>query len=274
MTYVDASVAPLRKTGQIKLHGAAAFAGMRKAGALVAQCLDMLAPHVKPGVTTAELDRLVSDFARKHNALPATLMYRGYRKSICTSLNHVVCHGIPNEKPMKEGDIVNIDVTLILDGWHGDSSRMYTVGQIPRKAERLIEVTHDAMMRGIAAIKPGATSGDIGHAIQTFVEAQNMSVVRDFCGHGLGRLFHDEPNIVHVGRPGEGVVLKPGMFFTVEPMINLGRPHVKVLSDGWTAVTRDRSLSAQYEHTIGVTNTGCEIFTLSPKDLDRPGLPA
>jgi methionyl aminopeptidase len=270
MTYVDASVAPLRKTGQIKLHGAAAFAGMRKAGALVAQCLDMLAPPVKPGVTTAELDRLVSDFARKHNALPATLMYRGYRKSICTSLNHVVCHGIPNEKPMMEGDIVNIDVTLILDGWHGDSSRMYTVGQIPRKAERLIEVTHDAMMRGIAAIKPGATSGDIGHAIQTFVEAQNMSVVRDFCGHGLGRLFHDEPNIVHVGRPGEGVVLKPGMFFTVEPMINLGRPHVKVLSDGWTAVTRDRSLSAQFEHTVGVTHDGVEVFTYSPGKLDKP----
>ena len=270
MTYVDASVAPLRKTGQIKLHGPAAFEGMRKAGALVAQCLDMLAPHVKPGVTTAELDHLVADFARKHKALPATLMYRGYRKSICTSLNHVVCHGIPNEKPMKEGDIVNVDVTLILDGWHGDSSRMYTVGQIPRRAERLIEVTYEAMMRGIAAIKPGAATGDIGHAIQTFVEAQNMSVVRDFCGHGLGRLFHDEPNIVHVGRPGEGVVLKPGMFFTVEPMINLGRPHVKVLSDGWTAVTRDRSLSAQFEHTVGVTQDGVEVFTFSPGKLDKP----
>jgi len=270
MTYIDASVAPLRKTGQIKLHNAAAFAGMRKAGALVAQCLDMLAPHVKPGVTTAELDHLVADFARDHDAMPATLMYRGYRKSICTSLNHVVCHGIPNEKPMKEGDIVNIDATLILNGWHGDSSRMYTVGQIPRRAERLIEVTYDAMMRGIAAIKPGATTGDIGYAIQTFVEAQNMSVVRDFCGHGLGRLFHDEPNIVHVGRPGEGVVLKPGMFFTVEPMINLGRPHVKVLSDGWTAVTRDRSLSAQFEHTVGVTQDGVEVFTFSPGKLDKP----
>jgi methionyl aminopeptidase len=243
---------------------------MRKAGALVAQCLDMLVPHVKPGVPTEKLDRLVAEFARGHDALPATLMYRGYRKSTCTSLNHVVCHGIPNEKPMKEGDIVNVDVTLILDGWHGDSSRMYTVGEIPRRAERLIDVTYEAMMRGIAAIKPGATTGDIGHAIQTFVEAQNMSVVRDFCGHGLGRLFHDEPNIVHVGRPGEGVVLKPGMFFTVEPMINLGRPHVKVLSDGWTAVTRDRSLSAQFEHTVGVTKDGVEVFTYSPGKPDKP----
>jgi methionyl aminopeptidase len=270
MSYVDASLAPLRKTGQIKLHGPAAFAGMRKAGALVAQCLDMLVPHVKPGVTTETLDQLVDDFARDHNALPATLMYRGYRKSICTSINHVVCHGIPNDKPMKEGDIVNIDVTLILDGWHGDSSRMYAVGAIPRRAERLLEVTYEAMMRGIAAVRPNATTGDIGHAIQTFVEAQHMSVVRDFCGHGLGKLFHDEPNIVHVGRPGEGVVLRPGMFFTVEPMINLGRPHVKVLSDGWTAVTRDRSLSAQFEHTIGVTKAGCEIFTTSPNGLDKP----
>jgi methionyl aminopeptidase len=197
-------------------------------------------------------------------------MYRGYRKSTCTSINHVVCHGIPNDKPMKEGDIVNIDVTLILDGWHGDSSRMYAIGEIPRRAERLIEVTYEAMMRGIAAIKSGGTTGDIGAAIQSFVEAQHMSVVRDFCGHGLGRLFHDEPNIVHVGRPGEGTVLRPGMFFTVEPMINLGRPHVKVLSDGWTAVTRDRSLSAQFEHTVAVTDKGAEIFTLSPKGLDKP----
>jgi methionyl aminopeptidase len=208
-----------------------------------------------------------------HGALPATLMYRGYRKSTCTSINHVVCHGIPNEKPLREGDIVNIDVTLILDGWHGDSSRMYAVGEIPRRAERLIDVTYDAMMRGIAAIRPGGTTGDIGAAIQTYVEAQHMSVVRDFCGHGLGRLFHDEPNIVHVGRAGEGTVLRPGMFFTVEPMINLGRPHVKVLSDGWTAVTRDRSLSAQFEHTVGVTDKGVEIFTTSPKGLHKPPYP-
>lgn len=270
MTYVDAASAPLRKTGQIKLYGADAFAGMRKAGRLVAECLDMLGPEVKPGVPTDRIDRLVFEFAMDHGALPATLMYRGYTKSTCTSINHVVCHGIPNEKPMKEGDIVNIDVTLILDGWHGDSSRMYCVGEVPRRAERLIDVTYESMMRGIAVIKPGATTGDIGAAIQTYVEAQHMSVVRDFCGHGLGRLFHDEPNIVHVGRPGEGVVLKPGMLFTVEPMINLGRPHVKVLSDGWTAVTRDRSLSAQFEHTVGVTRDGVEMFTLSPKGLDKP----
>ena len=270
MTYVDATSAPLRKTGQIKLYGPDAFAGMRKAGQLVAECLDMLTHEVAAGVPTERIDRLVFEFAMDHKARPATLMYRGYTKSTCTSINHVVCHGIPNDKPMKDGDIVNIDVTLILDGWHGDSSRMYPVGEIPRRAERLIEVTYDSMMRGISAIKPGASTGDIGHAIQTFVEAQHMSVVRDFCGHGLGRLFHDEPNIVHVGRAGEGAVLKPGMFFTVEPMINLGRPHVKVLSDGWTAVTRDRSLSAQFEHTVAVTPGGVEVFTLSPKGFDRP----
>ena len=270
MNYVDAAVAPLRKTGQIKIHGPAAFEGMRKAGRLVAECLDLLMEVIRPGVPTDRIDRFVHDFGRDHGALPATLMYRGYRKSTCTSINHVVCHGIPGDKPLREGDIVNVDVTLILDGWHGDSSRMYTVGEVPRRAERLIDVTYEAMMRGIAAIKPGRTTGDIGAAIQSFVEAQNMSVVRDFCGHGVGRLFHDEPNIVHVGRPGEGIVLKPGMFFTVEPMINLGRPHVKVLSDGWTAVTRDRSLSAQFEHTIVVTADGVEIFTLSPKGLDKP----
>ncbi len=270
MTYVDAAQAPLRKTGQIKLYGAAAFEGMRRAGRLVADCLDMLTAEVKPGVPTERLDRRVFEFARDHGAMPATLMYRGYRKATCTSINHVVCHGIPSEKPLREGDIVNIDVTLILDGWHGDSSRMFPVGEIPRKAERLIEVTYEAMMRGIGAVRPGGTTGDIGAAIQSYVEPQHMSVVRDFCGHGLGRLFHDEPNIVHVGRPGEGIVLRPGMFFTVEPMINLGRPHVKVLSDGWTAVTRDRSLSAQFEHTVGVTETGAEVFTFSQKKLDRP----
>lgn len=270
MTYIDAAVAPLRKTGQIKIYDAEAFAAMRRAGQLVAQCLDMLVPEVKPGMPTNRIDRLVFEFAMDYGAFPATLMYRGYTKSTCTSVNHVVCHGIPNDKPLKEGDIVNIDVTLIVDGWHGDSSRMYPVGLIPRRAERLIDVTFEAMMRGIATVRPGSTAGDIGAAIENFVEQHNMSVVRDFCGHGVGRLFHDEPNIVHVGRPGEGIVLKPGMLFTVEPMINLGRPHVKVLSDGWTAVTRDRSLSAQFEHTVGVTPTGVEIFTLSPNGLDKP----
>jgi len=274
MTYVDAAAAPLRKTGQIKIHGPEGFAGMRKAGQLVADCLDLLAAEVKPGVSTDRLDRFVFEYAMDHGAWPATLMYRGYTKSTCTSINHVVCHGIPNEKPLKDGDIVNIDVTLILDGWHGDSSRMYPVGLVPRRAERLIEVTHEAMMRGIAVIRPGATTGDIGAAIQSYVEAQHMSVVRDFCGHGVGRLFHDEPNIIHVGRPGEGITLRPGMIFTVEPMINLGRPHVKVLSDGWTAVTRDRSLSAQFEHAVGVTKDGVEIFTLSPRGFERPPYPA
>jgi len=179
---------------------------------------------------------------------------------------------MPNDKPLREGDIVNIDLTFVLDGWHGDSSRMYSIGAIGRRGERLLEVTHEALMRGIAAVRPGGTTGDIGQAIQDYAEAERCSVVRDFCGHGLGRLFHDEPNILHYGRRGEGVPLKPGMFFTIEPMINLGRPQVKVLSDGWTAVTRDRSLSAQYEHSVGVTETGVEVFTLSPRGLDAPGL--
>ncbi len=270
MTFVDAALAPSRKTGQIKLHGPDDFAAMRKAGRLTAEALDMLTPHVVPGVSTEELDKLVFDFAMAHGAYPAPLGYRGYRKSICTSINHVVCHGIPDDKPLRDGDIVNIDVTLIVDGWHGDSSRMYNVGNVPRRAERLVEVTYEALMRGIAVVKPGATTGDIGAAIQEFAEAERCSVVREFCGHGLGRLFHDEPNILHYGRHGDGVVLKPGMFFTIEPMINLGRPHVKVLADGWTAVTRDRSLTAQFEHTVGVTEDGVEIFTLSPKGFEQP----
>ncbi len=272
MTFVDASLAAGRKTGQIKLHGPADFEGMRKAGRLTAQALDMLVDEVRPGVTTARLDDLVFQYAMDHGAYPAPLDYRGYRKSICTSINHVVCHGIPDDKPLREGDIVNIDVTLIVDGWHGDSSRMYGVGPIPRRAERLIDVTYESLLRGIAATRAGGHTGDIGFAIQQYAEGERCAVVRDFCGHGLGRLFHDEPNILHYGRRGEGVELKPGMFFTIEPMINLGRPHVKILSDGWTAVTRDRSLSAQFEHTVGVTETGVEIFTLSPRQLDRPPL--
>ena len=210
MSYIEATDTSLRKTGQIKLHGQSGFAGMRKAGALVAKCLDELTDIVKPGVPTSTIDEFVREFAFSHGAYPATLMYRGYRFSTCTSINHVVCHGMPGDRPLKEGDIVNIDVTFIVDGWYGDSSRMYALGAIARKAERLIEVTYEAMMRGIAAVKPGATTGDIGHAIQSFVEPQGMSVVRDFCGHGLGRMFHDEPNIIHIGRPGEGVMLKPG----------------------------------------------------------------
>ncbi len=270
MTFVDALEAPHRKTGQIKLHGEAAFAAMRKAGRLTAEALDMLTAHVQPGVTTEALDDLVFEFAMAHGAYPAPLDYRGYRKSICTSLNHVVCHGLPEKKPLRDGDIVNIDVTLIVDGWHGDSSRMYLVGEVPRRAARLVEVTHEALMRGIAVVRDGATTGDIGAAIQQYAESERCSVVRDFCGHGLGRLFHDEPNILHYGRRGEGIPLKAGMLFTIEPMINLGRPHVKVLSDGWTAVTRDRSLSAQFEHTLGVTKDGCEVFTFSPAGLHQP----
>ena len=270
MTFVEAAEAPSRKTGQIKVHGPDDFAAMRKAGRLTAEALDMLVGYVEPGVTTLALDKICFEFAMDHGAYPAPLNYRGYRKSICTSINHVVCHGIPDDKPLRDGDIVNIDVTLIVDGWHGDSSRMYNVGNVPRRAERLVEVTYEAMMRGIAMVKPGNTTGDIGAAIQEFAEAERCSVVREFCGHGLGRLFHDEPNILHYGRYGDGVVLKPGMFFTIEPMINLGRPHVKVLADGWTAVTRDRSLTAQFEHTVGVTEDGVEIFTLSPKGYTQP----
>jgi methionyl aminopeptidase len=260
----------LQQDGAIKRHGAEAFSGMRKAGQLAARALDMITPHVKPGVTTGELDDLVLAFALKHGAVPAPLNYRGFPKSICTSINHVVCHGIPGTKPLREGDIVNIDVTLIVDGWHGDTSRMYAVGEISRRAERLIEVTFEALQRGIEAVKPGNTTGHIGAAIQTYAEKERCSVVRDFCGHGLGRVFHDRPNILHYGSPGEGIVMQPGMLFTIEPMINLGKAAVKVLADGWTAVTRDRELSAQFEHTVGVTETGCEVFTYSPGGLDKP----
>lgn len=248
----------------IKIHDAEGLEGMRAAGRLAAQTLDFIAPHVLPGVRTDELDRLCETFIRDHGAIPAPLNYRGFPKSICTSINHVVCHGIPGPKRLQDGDIVNIDVTPILGGWHGDTSRMYGVGRIGVKAQRLIDVTFEAMWRGIRVVRPGATVGDIGHAIQTFVEAQRFSVVRDFCGHGLGRIFHDAPNIPHFGEPGDGAVLREGMFFTIEPMINAGRWEIKVLNDGWTAVTKDRSLSAQFEHSIAVTATGYEVFTLSP----------
>jgi methionyl aminopeptidase len=270
MTFVDQSSSDRRKPGVIKRHGPEAFAAMRRAGRLTAECLDVMSDVVKPGVPTVEIDRIVYEFAMDNGAYPATLQYRGYTRSCCTSINHVVCHGIPDDKPLREGDIVNVDVTLIVDGWHGDSSRMYAVGEIPRRAERLLEVTHESLMLGVAAVKDGGCLGDIGAAIQAHAEKERCSVVRDFCGHGLGRLFHDEPNVLHYGRRGEGPELKSGMIFTIEPMINLGRPHVKILSDGWTAVTRDRSLSAQFEHTVGVTEDGCEVFTLSPKGLDFP----
>jgi methionyl aminopeptidase len=268
MTFIERPIAP--SSGNIKIHGPEAFAGMRRAGQLVAKALDMVTEYVQPGATTERLDDVVMQFALDHNAVPAPLNYRGYTKGICTSLNHVVCHGIPGPRPLREGDIVNIDITLIVDGWHGDSSRMYPVGEISRKAERLIAVTYEAMMLGVGAVRPGHTVGHIGAAIQAYAEAERCSVVRDFCGHGLGLVFHDRPNILHYGEPGEGPVLEPGMIFTVEPMINLGKPHVKMLSDGWTAVTRDRSLSAQFEHSIGVTEGGCEVFTYSPRGWHKP----
>ncbi|WP_196258750.1 type I methionyl aminopeptidase [Pelagibacterium limicola] len=269
-TYVEATSKKKRMHGIIPLHGEEGFAGMRKAGALTAEVLDRVTAMVEPGMPTDKIDRFIYEFARDNGAIPATLNYRGYRYSCCTSINHVVCHGMPSDRPLREGDIVNIDVTLILDGWHGDSSRMYAVGEISRKAERLIDVTYEALERGIEAARPGNTTGDIGAAIQQYAEAERTSVVRDFVGHGIGRLFHDEPNIMHFGNPGTGVELKPGMVFTIEPMINLGRPQVKILNDGWTAVTRDRTLSAQCEHTIGITETGAEIFTLSPRNIFNP----
>lgn len=268
--FIDASEAPARYSSKIKLHGPEAFAGMRKAGKLAAECLDMLAPHVVPGVLTSTLDDLAREFVLDHGGTPACLFYKGYRHTVCTSVNHVVCHGIPGAKALKEGDVVNIDVTVIVDGWHGDTSRMYSVGGVKRKAMRLMDVTYESMMKGIEAIKPGARLGDLGAAIQEHAERQRYSVVEAFCGHGLGRVFHDSPNILHFGRRGQGEQLLPGMIFTVEPMINLGRPDVALLSDGWTAVTRDRSLSAQYEHSIGITETGVEIFTLSPTGLHTP----
>lgn len=260
-----------RQSRAVKIHDDDAFLGMRRAGQVAAACLDFITPYVQPGVTTAELDRHCHEFILAHDAIPAPLNYRGFPKSICTSVNHVVCHGIPSDqKRLQEGDTLNIDVTVIVDGWHGDTSRMYWAGEPPLKARRLIDVTYEAMMEGIAAARPGARLGDIGHAIQSYAEGQRFSVVRDFCGHGIGKVFHDTPNILHYGKPGTGVLLKKGMFFTVEPMINAGHWAVKVLPDGWTAVTRDRSLSAQFEHTIGITDAGAEIFTRSPVEYDKP----
>ena len=264
--------APAVRSAGIKIHSPEDFAGMRAAGRLAAECLDMLTPHMQPGVLTERLDDLAREFILDHGALPACLGYRGYTKTTCISPNHVVCHGIPGDKTLRDGDIANIDVTVILDGWHGDTSRMYGIGEVPARAKRLVEVTYEALARGLAAIRSGATLGDIGYAIQSYVEAQRCSVVRDFCGHGVGRVFHDSPNVLHYGRRGEGATLKAGMFFTVEPMVNLGKPAVKVLSDGWTAVTRDKSLSAQCEHSVGVTEDGVEIFTGSPAGLFQPSI--
>lgn len=267
------------RPGAIKIHPPEDFEGMRKAGRLAAECLDMVTEIVEPGVTTGSIDDRIREFVFDHGALSATIGYRGYRHASCISLNHVICHGIPGDKVLKNGDIMNIDVTVILDGWHGDTSRMYYAGEPKVKARRLVDTTYDAMMAGLETIRPGSTLRDIGRAIQTLAEDQGFSVVRDFCGHGLGQVFHDAPNVVHYAEfrdrfggihRAPDTALKEGMFFTVEPMINDGKPDVKLLKDGWTAVSRDRSLSAQFEHSIGVTADGVEIFTKSPKGLDRP----
>ncbi len=265
----DRTKGRLTKDG-IRIFDPEDFAGMRRAGALAARILDDIAPMVEPGVTTGAIDAAINAAVDEAGATSATIGYKGYQHASCISVNHVVCHGIPGDKRLKDGDILNVDVTVIVDGWYGDTSRMYVAGKLSRKAERLIDVTHDALMKGIDAVKPGNTFGDIGYAIQSYVEAQRMSVVRDFCGHGLGRVFHAPPNVLHYGRPGTGARLEPGMFFTIEPMVNLGRPETKVLSDEWTAVTRDKSLSAQFEHSVGVTEDGVDIFTLSPGGKFHP----
>jgi methionyl aminopeptidase len=262
--------APASRSGAIKLYGPDGFKGMRAAGQAAAEVLDSLVPHVRAGVTTQEIDEIVYAGMVARGGVPATLGYRGFTGSCCTSINHVVCHGIPGERALRDGDIVNIDVTIVLDGWHGDTSRMFLVGDVPIRARRLVDVTYECMMLGIEAARPGNHLGDIGHAIQAHAEKHRYGVVRDFCGHGVGRVFHDAPEVVHAGRPGTGPELRPGMFFTIEPMINIGKPAVKVLEDGWTAVTRDRSLSAQFEHMVGITDEGCEIFTRSPKGYDKP----
>ncbi len=254
---------------EIIIHSAEDFEGMRKAGRLAAEVLDMITPYVRAGITTGELDRICHDYIVDHGAVPACLGYRGYPKSVCISLNHVICHGIPGDRKLVNGDILNIDVTVILDGWHGDTSRMYGVGKLPIKAKRLLDITYETMMRGIEAVKPGATLGDVGHAMQAYAESQRCSVVKDFCGHGVGRVFHCAPNVLNYGRPHEGLILEEGMFFTIEPMVNLGGDDLKILSDGWTAVTRDMSLSAQYEHSLAVTANGYQLFTASPKGWDR-----
>jgi methionyl aminopeptidase len=268
--FVDATTNAARPGNHVKLHGPEAFVGMRAAGRLAGACLDMLVAETKAGVTTERIDTLARDFVLDHGALPACVFYKGYRHTVCTSLNHVVCHGIPGPRVLRDGDILNIDVTVIVDGWHGDTSRMYAIGDVKKRDRRLMDVTYTSMMKGIETIRPGSTLGDLGHAIQKYAEDERLSVVRDFCGHGLGKVFHDPPNILHYGRAGEGMTLRPGMIFTVEPMVNAGGSAVKVLNDGWTAVTKDKQPSAQYEHAVGVTETGVEIFTTSPAGLHQP----
>ncbi|MGB3807756.1 MAG: type I methionyl aminopeptidase [Erythrobacter sp.] len=258
------------RDGTIKLHGPEGFEGMRKAGRLAAEILDNVADWVQPGVTTGEIDDRIREMMLDAGAVPATLGYRGYAHSSCISINHVICHGIPGDKALKDGDILNVDVTPLLDGWHGDTSRMFFAGEPPLKAKRLVDVTYECLMLGIEAAQPGARLGDVGAAIEAHAKQFRYGVVREFCGHGLGRLFHDAPEVVHASKAGTGPELKPGMFFTIEPMINLGKPWAKVLGDGWTAVTRDKSLSAQFEHSLAITEDGNEIFTKSPTGRDKP----
>lgn len=254
------------RTGQIRIHGPEGFEGMRAAGKLAAECLDMLTPHVVPGAMTEKLDDLAREFILDHGAVPACLFYRGYGKTTCISPNHIVCHGIPGERVLRDGDIVNIDVTVIRDGFHGDTSRMYYVGKPGIQAQRLTETCFEAMWQGIRTVRPGARLGDIGQAIQAYVEERNFSVVREYCGHGIGRVYHEDPQVLHYGTAGSGLELKPGMTFTIEPMVNAGKRHVALLKDGWTVVTKDHSLSAQWEHTVLVTEGGVEVLTLGAAD--------
>ncbi len=256
----------------VTLHDETDFVKMRAAGKLASQVLDFIEPFIKIGVSTEELDKICHDFIISNNAIPAPLNYKGFPKSICTSVNHVVCHGIPSDKCLLDGDILNIDITVILNGWHGDTSRMFYVGKKSVKAQKLIQTTYEAMWEGIKQVKPGNTLGDIGNAIQSFAENQGYSIVRDFCGHGIGTVFHSSPNILHYGEPGKGTKLEEGMFFTIEPMINIGKKEVRILDDGWTAVTKDKKLSAQFEHTLGVTKNGYEVFTLSPNEKNHKNL--
>lgn len=240
---------------------------MRIAGRLAAEVLQMIRPHVQPGVTTGELNDICHRYiTEQQDAVPAPLNYRGFPKSICTSVNDVVCHGIPGDKKLKNGDIVNIDITVIKDGWHGDTSKMFYVGEPSVRARRISEVAREAMLRGIRLVRPGVRLGDIGHVIQTYAEGEGCSVVREYCGHGIGQVFHEDPQVLHYGRPGSGVELVPGMTFTIEPMINLGRPATRLMGDGWTVKTKDRSLSAQWEHTLAVTGDGFEVLTVAPGD--------
>ncbi len=246
------------------------FKKMRVAGKLAAQTLDMIADHIKEGTTTNKIDKLCFEFIRDNNGYSAPLFYRGFQKSVCTSLNHVVCHGIPSDRELTNGDILNIDITTIVDGYYGDTSRMFTVGEISVKAKRLIEVTYESLIKAIKILEPGKTLGDLGYEIQSYVESEGFSVVRDFCGHGISNVFHESPNILHYGQKNTGSKLTEGMTFTIEPMINAGKYDVKILNDGWTAVTKDKKLSAQFEHTVGITENGYEIFTESDKGYTLP----